>query len=164
MGFSPQRMSQLIKEGHWSVYITFLKSSRMLYYSRDYRVLFDKIGKIDFIKNLKNFDRIKWKAKFDRGCIKKGRSYDGAKYALPALKNRLQLLTYINSRKLILNLDKLIKLNKDILTLREGRFLIRLDKFVKGRKDVLYDKKIAIKILDKINREILSLLDKRRLN
>jgi len=149
-------LSELIFDGHWTLYITLLKSARMLFYFDKYKIFLKRLKKIDFVKNLKNFDRIKWKAKFDREQIQKGNGYSWAKYAMPALRSRLQLLTYIRHRKLIWNLNKIIKLNKNLLTLEEREFLIQLNKSVRERKDDDYNKERAIKILDKVSKEILS--------
>jgi hypothetical protein len=148
---------ELIKEGHWSPYITFLTSARMLYFSKDYEKFINQLKKTDFVKNLKDTKRIEWKAKFDEDCIKKSKDYDGAKYALPALRSRLQLLTYIKYRKPIWDLKRIIKLNKDFLTLEEQRYLTKLNKSVRQRKNV-FNKKMAINLLNKINRKILFLL------
>jgi len=149
---------KLIKEGHWSPYITFLKSAKMLYFSKDYKILIKKMRKINFIDNLKNIDRIKWKIRFDKEVIEKNKGYGGAKYTLPALRSRLQLLTYIKYKKLIWDLSKIIKLNKDILTYEESKYLVELDKSVKLRKDIFPNKEIAMKILNKVGNKILELL------
>jgi hypothetical protein len=154
---SQGELLKLIKEGHWSLYITLLKSARMLYFSNEYKTLIKQIKKIDFIDNLQNTDRIKWKAEFDKDVIEKERGYGGAKYALPALRSKIQLLTYIKYKKLIWNLSEIIKLNKDILTPEESNYLIQLDKSVRLRKDVFPDKEIALKILNKITSKIFEL-------
>jgi hypothetical protein len=155
---SSKGLLNLIKEGHWSLYITLLKSVRMLYFSNEYKTLIKQIRKINFIDNLKNIDRIKWKAGFDKEVIEKSKGYDGAKYALPALRSKIQLLTYIKYKKLIWDLLKIIKLNRDILTPEESSYLIQLDKSVKLRKDIFPDKEIAVKILNKVSSKILELL------
>ncbi|OGJ16983.1 hypothetical protein A3K74_01160 [Candidatus Pacearchaeota archaeon RBG_13_33_26] len=153
-----KQLSELIREGHWSLYITLLTSAKMFYYSKEYNFFINKLREIDFIKNLKNIGRIKWKAKFDREQLKKGEGYNGAKYALPALRSRLQLLTYIKHKKLIWDLLKIIKLNKDILTLEEQKFLIKLNNSVRKRRNIFYNKEIAVNILNKINKKMLNLL------
>jgi hypothetical protein len=149
---------ELIREGHWSLYITFLTSAKMLHFSKDYKKLIKQIGKINFVDNLKNTDRIKWKVGFDRVVIEKSRGYEGTKYALPALRSRLQLLTYIKYKKLIWDLSKVIKLNKDILTFEESNYLTQLDKSMRERKNIFPNKEIALKILNKISSKILELL------
>lgn len=155
---SKKGLSDLIKEGHWSLYITLLTSARMLYYSKDYELFINKLRKIDFIKNLKNLDRIKWKVKFNRKVMLESRGYSGAKYALPALRSRLQLLAYIEHKRLIWDLLKVIKVNKDFLTQKEEKYLIELDNSVRKRKNAFPDKKMAINLSDKINKKIISLI------
>ncbi len=150
---SSKELFELIKKGHWAIYITLLTSARMLYYSREYEILIKKLKKINFINNLNNFNRIKWKIGFDKRNIKKGKGYSGAKYTLPALRSNLQLLTYIKYKKSIWDLKKIVKLNKDILTREEQEFLIQLEKSVKRRKN-FNNKKIAINILEKIKENI----------
>lgn len=158
---SSKDLLKLIKEGHWSLYITLLKSARMIYYSKGYKEFINKLERINFVRNLNDTERIEWKAKFDEKVIKKSKGYSGAKYAFPALRSRLQLLTYIKHKKLIWDLFKIIKLNKNILTNKEQKFLIQLDKSVKQRKDVFLNKKMAIVILNKINNNILAIFEPR---
>ncbi len=130
----------------------------MLYYSKNYRKFIAELRKIDFVKNLKDTKRIEWKAKFNREIIEKGKGYDSAKYALPALRSRLQLLTYIKHKKLIWDLKKTIKMNKEFLTLEEQKFLVELDYSVKKRQEISINKSLALTLSDKINNKILELL------
>ena len=128
-------MIDIVKEGHWSPYITFLKSARMLYSSKGYSKFISKLKKINYVESLDNLDRIKWKIEFDKKVIEKGRGYKVAKYALPSLRNRLQFLTYIKKKRLVWDLKKVIKLNKDILTEKDKSFLFSLERMVRNRKD-----------------------------
>jgi len=157
-----KQLSELISEGHWSLYITLLKSAKMLYFSSEYKQFFNGLNNTNFVKNLKNTDRIKFKAEFDRDQIQKMEGYPAIKYAFPALRSRLQLLTYAKYQKPIWDLDKAIKLNKDFLTNKEQSLLVQLNNSVKERKNDYFDKNLAIDMLDKINRETLSLLDKNK--
>lgn len=150
---------KLINEGHWSLYITLLKSAKMLYSSSEYNKFFNELKNTDFVKNLKNTDRIKFKAKFDRNQIQKMEGYPAIKYAFPGLRSRLQLLTYIHYKKLVWDLKKVFRLNKDILSSNEQKFLIQLEKSVRKRKNVFPNKKMAINLLNRINKEILYLLN-----
>lgn len=153
-----RELLNLIKKGHWAVYITFLKSARMLYSSQEYKIVMNKMKKIDFIKNLQDLKRIKFMAKFEHNALKKSNGYIGAKYAYPGLRSRLQLLTYIRYRKLIWDLSKVIKLNKDVLNEREQKLIMQLEKSVRERKNIFSDKKMAINLLDRLNERILYLL------
>lgn len=155
---SPEEILQLVKKGHWSVYITFLTSAKMLYFSKNYKKFVGRLKKLDFAANLKDTKRIEWKAGFDADCIRKTKGYNGAKYALPALRSRLQLLTYIKYKKLIWDLSKNVNLNKDFLTEEEGKFLLQLNNSVKQRRKVFHRKNFAISLLHKINAEVISLL------
>ena len=156
---SSKDLLKLIKEGHWSPYITFLTIAGMLYYSKDYKIFINKLRKIDFIKNLNNTERIEWKSRFNIDTIKRSKGYKGTKYTLPALRSRLQLLTYIKYKQLVWDLSKVVKLNKDILTDKEQKFLLQLDKLVYERKNIFPHKKMAIKILNRVNKNILCLLE-----
>ncbi len=151
---SSKELLELIKKGHWAIYITLLTSARILYFTKEYKFLIKTLKKINFINNLKNFNRIKWKVRFDKKNVRNGKGYTGAKYAFPALRSNLQLLTYIKYKKLIWNLNKIIKLNKDFLTYQEGDYLIQLENSVKQRKNSFHNKNIAINILDKIQEEM----------
>lgn len=156
---STKELLKLIRDGHWSVYITFIISARMLYSSKKYEVLINKLRKIDFVKNLKDTKRIEYIAKFEREVLQKTEGYKGAKYAFPGLRSRLQLLTYIRYKKLVWNLKKVVRLNKDILSNKEKRYLFQLEKITRERKNVFTNKKMAINLLNRINKEILYLLN-----
>ena len=150
-------MLHLIKKGHWSPYISFLVSAKMIYYSPNYKKFILTLKNMDFVKSLLSTKRIEWKAKFDKECIRKSRGYKGVKYTLPALRSRLQLLTYIKNRKLVWNLSELIKLNLDLLDINEQKLLLHLDKIVKKRKQNfnISEKNKSVKLLDKITKSIL---------
>ncbi len=128
----------------------------MIYHTKEYEKFINELRKIDFVENLKNTDRIKFKAKFDREVIEKEEGYSGAKYALPSLRSRLQLLTYIKNRKLIWNLCDAIKFNQDILNPNEQKFLCQLEKSVRARKNVFPNRKMALNLFDRFNEQILA--------
>jgi hypothetical protein len=155
---TPKQLFELVREGHWSLYITLLESAKMIYHTSEYETFIGELRKIDFVENLKNTKRLGWKAGFDREVIEKEEGYSGAKYAFPALRSRLQLLTYVKYRKPIWDLNEVIKLNKDFLSLNEQEYIIQLEKSVRERKNVFPDREMAIKTLEKINGEILNLL------
>ena len=71
--------------------LLFLESAKMIYHTKEYEKFINELRKIDFVENLKNTDRIKFKAKFDREVIEKEEGYSRAKYALPTLRSRLHL-------------------------------------------------------------------------
>jgi len=146
-----------VKEGHWSIYITLLKSARILYYTKEYKRFLKKLKKVDFIEQLMDTVAMEYKTNFEIETLKKRRAYKAAKWALPSIRKRLQLLTYIRRRKVIWNIKKVVKLNKDILTKEEKNFIIDLDKRVKKRKNSFtkQDKGKAVEILKKLNHQIL---------
>lgn len=155
---TPEQLSELVHEGHWSLYITLLESAKIIYHTKEYETFIKKLRGIDFIENLKNTDRIKFKAGFDREVIQKEEGYEGAKYALPALRSRLQLLAYAGNKKRVWDLNEVIKLNKNFLTSKEQEYILQLGDLVRERKNTFPDKKMAIQILEKINKKILILL------
>jgi len=152
-----QDILRKIREGHFSVYITLLKSARILYANKDYGKLLKKIKKINFIEELSDVAAIEYKAKFEINKLRAINGYKAAKWALPCIRKRLQLLVYIRKRKAVWDLSKVIKLNRDILTKEEEKFIINLDKKVRMRKEDfgIDDKNVAIKIIKKLDYEIL---------
>lgn len=158
---SLDQLSILFKKGHWSPYITFLTSARMLSSRIEYGKFIKKMKKINFLDYFENTKRIKWKFQFDKDVIRKTKGYKCIKYALPTLRVRLQFLTYIKTKKLIWNLSKNINLNKDFLDVDEKRFLLSLDNKVKKRekKFSVFDKKRTINLLNKIYKEIMNSLE-----
>ena len=125
---------------------------------KEYKKFLKELKKVDFIEQLANTATIEHKAKFEIEVLKKNIGYKAAKWALPSIRKKLQLLTYIRRKKAIWNIKKVIKLNKDVLTKEEEDFIINLDKRVKKRQNSFTkdDKKKAIEILNKLNHQIIS--------
>ena len=146
-----------VNEGHWSIYITLIKSGKVLFHNRGYRSFLKKLKKINFVKELLDTMAMQYKARFEINTLKKIHGYKAAKWALPSIRKRLQLLTYIRRKKVIWDLKKVVKLNNDILSEEESNYLFKLDKRVRSRskKFKLRDKKTAIIILKKLNHELL---------
>ncbi len=146
-----------VEEGHWSIYITLLKSARLLYYTKEYKKFLKELKKIDFIEQLTDTAAMEYKANFEIETLKKCKGYKAAKWALPSIRKRLQLLTYIRRKKAIWNIKKIAKLNKDVLTREERNFIINLDKKVKSRENSFtkQDKNKAVEILKKLNHQII---------
>ncbi|MDP2649774.1 MAG: nucleotidyltransferase domain-containing protein [bacterium] len=146
-----------VEEGHWSIYITLLKSAKILYYTKEYKKFLKELKKVDFIEQLMDTAAMEYKANFEIETLKKSRGYKAAKWALPSIRKRLQLLTYIRRKKAIWNIKKIVRLNKDILTKEERDFIVDLDKRVKKRENSFtkIDKNKSIEILKKLNHQIL---------
>jgi len=51
-------MLHLIKKGHWSPYISFLVSAKMIYYSPNYKKFILTLKNMDFVKSLLSTKRI----------------------------------------------------------------------------------------------------------
>jgi len=147
-----------VREGHWSIYITLLKSARAIYATREYRWFLRELRKMDFVKEVFNLAAMEYKAKFEKDALRKVKGYKAAKWALPSVRKRLQLLTYIRRGRTVWNLKKIVRLNKDILTKEEGKFLMELDKKVRMRSEKFgkKDEGIVIRILDKLIYELLA--------
>ena len=148
-------LKNLISEGHWTLYLTLMKSARMIFYSKDYKKFIKNLKKIDFLDNLNSFESIRRKANFDIDNIKKLKSYALIKYALPSIRSKLQLLTYLKTKKLFWDLKKVVKLNPKIINFEEENFIFGMDESVRKRKESFYDKKIIIGLLQKINKSVL---------
>ena len=146
-----------VSRGHWSVYITLLKSARVLYATKEYKKFLKRLKKIDFIEQLIDTVSIEFKTGFEIKELKKKRGYVALKWALPLLRKRLQLLTYIKRKKAIWNLRKVVRLNKKVLGKDERGFILNLDKRVRKRENKFSpeDRKMTLKILKKLNEEIL---------
>jgi len=155
---SDDELIHKVNEGHWSVYITLLKSGRILYMTKDYKSFLKRLKKIDFIERLFDTAAMEYKAKFEIDALKKIKGYKAAKWALPSIRKRLQLLTYIRKRKAIWSIKKVIKLNRDIFTKEESKFILDLDKSVKNRDETFgkKEREVAIRILNKLNSQILT--------
>ncbi len=152
-----EEIIRMIREGHFAIYITLLKSARVLYAHKDYEKLLKRIKKIDFIEELSDVAAIEYKARFELNRLKRIRGFKAAKWALPCIRKRLQLLAYIRKRKTIWDLKEVTRLNKDVLSRDEERFIINLDKKVRARRDDFSneDKNIAVSLIEKLNKEIL---------
>ena len=146
-----------VNGGHWSIYITLLKSGRVLYKTRGYRKFLKKLKKIDFIEQMLDTVAMQYKAKFEIDTLRKIRGYKAAKWALPSIRKRLQLLVYIRRKKAVWDLKRVVKLNKNVLTKKESDFIVNLDTKVKNRSNDFKskDRNIAISILNKLNQKIL---------
>lgn len=147
-----------VNKGHWTTYITLLKSGRVLYKTKDYKKFLKSLKKIKFMGEILDAAAIEYNSLFEIKELQKFRGYEAAKWALPCIRKRLQFLTYIKKKKTIWNLRRIIKMNKKILTKEERKFLLNLDNKVKSRsaKFVARDKKIAVQILERLNHEILN--------
>lgn len=147
----------LTKKGHWSIYITLLTNAKTIYKTKGYKKFLKKLKKIDFLEELLDSIAMEYKATFEIEQLKKLRGYNAAKWALPSIRKRLQLLTYIKKKKAIWDLKKVLKINKELLTQEEFKFVLNLNKRVKGRmKDFnKKDKERSIKILEKLNHQII---------
>ena len=144
-------------EGHWSIYITLLKSAGVLYYTKEYRKFLKELKKIDFIEQLIDTMAMQYKSKYEINVLRRDKGYKAAKWALPSIRKRLQFLTYIKRKKAIWDLKKVVILNKDILNKEERNFIMNLNQRVRKRKNLFTkkDKEMTIEILNRLNHEIL---------
>ena len=152
-----EELMRKINEGHWSIYITLLKSAKVLYLTKGYKKFLNELKKVDFIEQLMDTSAMELKAVKEIKALRENKGYRAAKWIFPAIRKRIQLLTYIKTRKAIWNIKKVVNKNKDILNKEERKFIINLDKRVKNRENKFTkeDRKKSIEILDKLNYEIL---------
>lgn len=146
---------------HWTLYITLLTSARVFYAIREYKKILRKLRKLNLFDNLIDVRVIEYKTEKEIGVLRKVKGYSAVKWALPAIRKRLQMLTYIRRRKLIWSLKNNFKINKDILSNRERKFLIELNKRLRKRSEEFseYDRDVSIELLHRINREIVLCLE-----
>jgi len=143
--------------GHWTSYITLLKGGRILYTTKGFKKFLKKLKKKNLFEELIDIAGIEYKYQYERKELKKRKGFKAVKWALPSIRKRLQLLTYIRKHKLIWKIGKNIQLNKDILNKEERKFLLNLNKKLKNRSKNFNkkDEKRTIDILNKLNKEII---------
>jgi predicted nucleotidyltransferase len=144
--------------GHFTTYITLLKSGRTLYVKRGYKRFLRKLRKTNLLE--RTFDAVAIAAKTTKEIkqLESVRGYNGLKWALPAIRKRIQLLTYIRFKKLIWNLRLNLWKNRDIFTKQERRFIIQLNKGLRSRSNDFPKRKKtqAIAILRKLRSELIT--------
>ncbi|MBS3094086.1 nucleotidyltransferase domain-containing protein [Candidatus Pacearchaeota archaeon] len=152
-----EELANKIYLGHFTIFITLLTSARMLYFTKEYKKFLKEIKKTDFLERLVNTAVIQAKTKFELKSLEKIKGYNAAKWALPSIRKRLQFLAYIRKRKLIWNLKRVIRINKDLLNKEERKFILNLGKRVKKRKDSFskLDREISVELIKKLNHEIV---------
>ncbi|OGY49616.1 MAG: hypothetical protein A3B89_02995 [Candidatus Buchananbacteria bacterium RIFCSPHIGHO2_02_FULL_40_13] len=152
-----EEMTNYAHLGHFTSYITLLKSGKVLYAKKDYKKFLKKLRKINLFEKAFDIAAIEGKTLFEINVIKKNKKYKAAKYSLPAIRKRLQLLTFIRTKKLIWNLNRNLRKNKNILAKEERDFIKLLNKRVKSRSDTFTkkDRERSIKLIHKINKEIM---------
>ncbi len=152
-----------VKLGHWSIYITLLTSGMILYEDQDYSKFLKTLKNINFRDELvkvsltelkKNTEE---KINYEIKILKSRNGFEAIKWALPSIRKKLQLLTYIKNKKLLWDLNMNLILNKT-LNKEEKAFILNLDKKVKKRLENFnnQDKNKVIELLFKLNNEIIN--------
>lgn len=143
--------------GHWTSYITLLKSAKILYSTKEYEKFLRKLGKINLLEKLIDIASIEGKTLQRIENLKKLKGYKASKWALPSIRVQLQMLTYLKYNKLIWDLKENLEKNKENLTDEEILFLEKLDGKVKSRSNEFSrkDRDIALGILSRLNGEII---------
>jgi len=149
--FNEEDLLGYIGRGHWTLYITLMKSAGILYKTKEYDRLFSKLKKRKILKEL-DVAALEIKTKEERNILKRRSGFQAVKWALPMLRKRLQLLTYVRKNKLVWDLKENLEENKDVLDDEEIKFIRNLDKRVKIRDEKFSreDKNKSIEILDKL--------------
>lgn len=143
--------------GHWTTYITLLKSARVIYSTREYRNFLRELKGLNLFEAVVDVAGIEAKAAYEIDELKKKRGYKALKWSLPMLRKRLQMLTYLRFHKLVWDMKKNLRRNKDILDVTERRFLGGLDRKLRIRSNDfdLSDKKMVLEIMNKLNVKLL---------
>jgi hypothetical protein len=155
---SLDEMKERIRFGHFTSYITLLtEGSRVLYSTREYNIFLNEISKMNLLEETIDVAGVEWKANYEKNVLKKNVGHKAIKWALPMVRRRLQLLTFIRKRKLIWNLEKITQINKSFLTKKEIDFILDLNVRDQNRlnKFSREDKKIIINLVDKLDKEII---------
>ena len=141
-----------IYEGRWSIYITLLKSSKILYQTKEYNSFLKKLKKLNFLKETDNLNRFKFKDKIDKKHLKEVKGYKAVKLSFASIRKRLQILTYLKKKKLVWDFDKNLIINKQFLNKKEMVFLKNLKEknYSRDNKFGVKDKREALKILNKL--------------
>ncbi len=149
-------IKRYILEGHWAIYITLLKGSKVLFKTKYYNKLIQHIRNMPHFKN-NNILGIERKRGYIRNVLIKKKGYSAIKWTLPELRKRLQLLTYIKKDKIIWDLNKNIRLNKKFLNKEESDFIKKLQKkeSIRSNEFNKSDKKFSLCILDKLDNVLL---------
>lgn len=158
-------MDEVMREthlGHFTSYITLLESGGILYKAKEYDGFLRKLRGQNLFE--KAVDVVGFESKFlqKREMFSNKLGFKAAKWALPSIRVGLQLRAFIEKRKLIWDLRKVVNYNKDILEVGERKFLFELNKKVLRRANDFNkkDREMALHIFDKISGEIvLSLKD-----
>lgn len=142
--------------GHWTSYITLLKSAKVLYATKEYKKFLRELKKTNLFEKAIDVASVEAKTIVKANSLKERKGFKAAKWALPSIRVQLQMLTYVRYHKLIWNLSKNLRKNRDILTKKERGFMKELNKKVRKRDDSFGegDKKIALDLMYKLNKEI----------
>jgi len=143
---------KLIYEGRWSIYITLLKSGKVLYKTKEYNNFLGKLKKINFWKDTANLKRLQFKDKTDKKHLKKVKGYSAIKVAFASTRKRLQILTHLRKKELRWDFNKNLEINKQFLNKKEIIFLKNLNKknFSRSNEFTSKDRKTFLNILDKL--------------
>ncbi|MFH1592961.1 MAG: nucleotidyltransferase domain-containing protein [Candidatus Woesearchaeota archaeon] len=128
---------------HFTLYITLLtKGSKAIYSTKEYRQMLKELKK----KNLRSieFDTADLKYKYGNeiNVFQKSKSYSALKWALPMIRKRLQLLSYLSKSKLVWDLDKNLNINRKCFSEDEIRFMKNLNKRLFQRDNHFSDEDI----------------------
>jgi len=149
-----KELIEKIKKGHFSIYVTLLKSAKVLYKTKEYSKFLKELKTIKFSKK-KFIKKTIDKTDFELKVLRNNNGYVGAKCIFPSIRKRLQLLTYVEKNKLIWDLKKV---SKKFLDKNERNFVLKLDKKIKNRSNK-FDKKDKIevvRILNKLNKKLVN--------
>ncbi|GEM_PF-4249710 len=154
---SEDELIQRTHFGHWTLFITLLTSARVVYSTKDYKRVLWRLKKINLFEKLIDLAALEAKTNSEIKSLAKLKGYNAVKWALPSVRKRLQMLSYIRRKKLIWGLKNNLKRNKDILSKRERKFLLELNARLRKRSEAFseYDREISTEIIHKINREII---------
>ena len=143
--------------GHFATYITLLKSRGVIYCIPEYKKLLRRLKKLNLFEKMIDLTVIEAKSIYEINHLKKVSKYNALKWALPSIRKRLQFLSFIRFNKLIWNLRKNLRKNKDVLDKDEIEFILGLHRQILNRKPYFSskDKIRSIGLIEKIDKEII---------
>ncbi|MBS3174263.1 nucleotidyltransferase domain-containing protein [Candidatus Woesearchaeota archaeon] len=151
------QLIEKIRHGYWTIYITLLKGSKVLYFSKDYSLFLKQISHINFLEEIFDIIGMEYIERKRMKILNNLKGFKAAKWCLAEIRKRLQLLTYIRKCKLIWDFNKTVSINKDLFDKKEKQFLNALYKKVMLRKTDFsdYEKEFTLKLVKKLDEELI---------
>ena len=158
---SLKELEDMIHFGHFTSYITLLsRGGKIVYSTLEFRRFLKSAKKQNILDKPFDVAGLEYKTNYEVKNLKRLKGYNSVKWAVPMIRKRLQMLTFLRKNKLVWDLGKNVKINKKFLSDEEKDFILDLNKRLKKRSNVFSKKDNAgtLNVVYKLNNEILSSL------